>query len=137
MCHTEEHNEYTKAKGKKKDELQQQTLVSSDEINSPKTAKKKKDNQQNEQKRPISIWAGHNLPVTLTANQWALLEKIITILAPFEELNRPISSSTSSAAEALGHSAETPACLGEWRGNWYKNHEDNPSIKICVKIIPI
>lgn len=55
-----------------------------------------------EQKRSISAYgADHNLPVTLTANQWALLEKIITVLAPFEELTRQMSSSTSSAAEVI------------------------------------
>ncbi|CAM4568595.1 unnamed protein product [Leuciscus chuanchicus] len=55
-----------------------------------------------EQKRSISAYGtNHNLPVTLTANQWTLLEKIITVLAPFEELTRQISSSTSSAAEVL------------------------------------
>ncbi|KAG7479494.1 zinc finger BED domain-containing protein 4-like [Solea senegalensis] len=55
-----------------------------------------------EQKRSISAYgADHDLPVTLTANQWALLEKTITVLAPFEELTRQISSSTSSAAEVI------------------------------------
>lgn len=40
-------------------------------------------------KRSISAYgADHDLPVTLTANQWALLEKTITVLAPFEELKR-------------------------------------------------
>ena len=43
----------------------------------------------------------HDLPVTLMANLWALLEKIITVLAPFEELTRQIISSTSSAAEFI------------------------------------
>nr|XP_043897683.1 zinc finger BED domain-containing protein 4-like [Solea senegalensis] len=55
-----------------------------------------------EQKRSISAYgADHDLPVTLTANQWALLEKTITVLVPFEELTRQISSSTSSAAEVI------------------------------------
>ena len=55
-----------------------------------------------EQKRSISAYgADHDLPVTLTANQWALLEKAITVLAPFEELTRQMSSSTSSAAEVI------------------------------------
>lgn len=74
-----------------------------------------------EQKRSISAYgADHDLPVTLTANQWALLEKIITVLAPFEELTRQISSSTSSAAEVI--SAEMPACSGEQGENGYKNN---------------
>ncbi|XP_052393278.1 zinc finger BED domain-containing protein 4-like [Carassius gibelio] len=55
-----------------------------------------------EQKRSISAYgADHDLPVTLTSYQWALLEKIIIVLAPFEELTRQISSSTSSAAEVI------------------------------------
>ncbi len=55
-----------------------------------------------EQKRPISAYgADHDLPATLTANQWALLEKTVTVLAPFEELTKQISSSTSSAAEVI------------------------------------
>ena len=37
--------------------------------------------------------------MTLTANQWALLEKLI--LAPFEELTRKVSSSTSSTADVI------------------------------------
>ncbi len=37
----------------------------------------------------------------MTANQWALLEKTVTVLAPFEELTKQISSSTSSAAEVI------------------------------------
>ncbi|XP_016330604.1 zinc finger BED domain-containing protein 4-like [Sinocyclocheilus anshuiensis] len=55
-----------------------------------------------EQKRPISAYrADHDLPATLTANQWALLEKTVTFLAPFEKLTKQISSSTSSVAEVI------------------------------------
>ena len=64
-----------------------------------------------EQKLSISEYgADHDLPVTLTANQWALLGKIITVLAPFEELTRQISFSTSSAAEVIP-SVTTLKCL--------------------------
>ncbi|KAL0192345.1 hypothetical protein M9458_010641, partial [Cirrhinus mrigala] len=55
-----------------------------------------------EQKRTISAYgADHDLPATLTANQWALLEKAVTVLAPFEEVTKQISSSTSSVAEVI------------------------------------
>ncbi|KAI2649262.1 Zinc finger BED domain-containing protein 4 [Labeo rohita] len=54
------------------------------------------------QKRTISAYgADHDLPATLTANQWALLEKAVTVLAPFEEVTKQISSSTSSVVEVI------------------------------------
>lgn len=42
-----------------------------------------------------------DLPTTLTVSQWALLEQVMTILAPFEELNGKISSSSASIAEVI------------------------------------
>lgn len=45
--------------------------------------------------------ADYNLPATLSANEWALLEKTVTVLEPFEELTRHISSATSSAADVI------------------------------------
>ncbi|KAI2648703.1 Zinc finger BED domain-containing protein 4 [Labeo rohita] len=55
-----------------------------------------------EQKRTISAFgADYDLPATLTANQWALLEKAVTVLAPLEEVTKQISSSTSSVAEVI------------------------------------
>ncbi|XP_070410531.1 zinc finger BED domain-containing protein 4-like [Nothobranchius furzeri] len=45
--------------------------------------------------------ANHNLPATLSANEWGLLEKTVTVLEPFEELTRKISSATSTAADVI------------------------------------
>ena len=55
-----------------------------------------------EQKRVLCAYiADHNLPSTLTANQWALLEKTSIVLAPFEELTRKVSSSTAFTANVI------------------------------------
>ncbi|KAG9261302.1 zinc finger BED domain-containing protein 4-like [Astyanax mexicanus] len=54
------------------------------------------------EKRPLCAYAAdHNLPATLSANDWALLEKTAAVLEPFEELTRKISSATSTAAEVI------------------------------------
>ncbi|XP_076844397.1 zinc finger BED domain-containing protein 4-like [Brachyhypopomus gauderio] len=54
------------------------------------------------EKRALCAYAAdHNLPATLSANDWALLEKTAAVLEPFEELTRKISSATSSAAEVI------------------------------------
>lgn len=55
-----------------------------------------------EQKRALGVYAADlNLPVTLTANQWGILENMITLLAHFEHLTREISSAQASVAEVL------------------------------------
>ncbi|KAI7814064.1 putative zinc finger BED domain-containing protein 4-like [Triplophysa rosa] len=55
-----------------------------------------------EQKRALSAFAAdHELPATLTANQWGLLEKTVIVLSPFEELTRAINSSQSSTADVI------------------------------------
>ncbi|XP_072569011.1 zinc finger BED domain-containing protein 4-like [Paramormyrops kingsleyae] len=56
-----------------------------------------------EQKRALCAYiADHDdLPSTLTANQWALMEKTSIVLAPFEELTRKVSSSTASTADVI------------------------------------
>lgn len=55
-----------------------------------------------EQKRALVMYeAYHGLPVSLNANQWSLIEKITTLLAPFEELTREISSHTATAADVI------------------------------------
>ncbi|KAL0200887.1 hypothetical protein M9458_004074, partial [Cirrhinus mrigala] len=54
------------------------------------------------EKRPLCAYAAdHNLPATLSANEWGLLEKTVTVLEPFEELTRKISSATSTAADVI------------------------------------
>ena len=43
------------------------------------------------QKRALSAYtAEHDLPATLTANLWGLLEKASMVLAPFEEMKRDV-----------------------------------------------
>lgn len=55
-----------------------------------------------EQKQALSAYtADHDLPTTLTANQWALLEKAMNCLEPFEEFTRKVSSATSSTADVV------------------------------------
>ncbi|XP_039602103.1 zinc finger BED domain-containing protein 4-like [Polypterus senegalus] len=54
------------------------------------------------QKRALCAYsAEHDLPATLCARQWGLLEKIVAALAPFEELTREVSSSWSSASDVI------------------------------------
>lgn len=45
--------------------------------------------------------ADFELPATLTAIQWGILENIVTLLAPFEQLTRDISSAEASAADVI------------------------------------
>lgn len=55
-----------------------------------------------EQKRALGAYAAdYELPATLTANQWAILENMITLLAPFEQLTREISSAEASTADVI------------------------------------
>lgn len=54
------------------------------------------------EKRPLCVYGGdYNLPATLSANEWVLLEKIVTVLEPFKELTKKISSATSTAADVI------------------------------------
>ncbi|XP_060761430.1 zinc finger BED domain-containing protein 4-like [Neoarius graeffei] len=55
-----------------------------------------------EQKRALVMYdSDHGLPVSLDTNQWSLIEKMTTLLAPFEELTREISSHTATAADVI------------------------------------
>ncbi|XP_025752745.1 zinc finger BED domain-containing protein 4-like [Oreochromis niloticus] len=55
-----------------------------------------------EQKRALGIFVSeYGLPDTLTAHQWTLLEKVISVLGPFEELTRKVSSSDAMAADVI------------------------------------
>lgn len=54
------------------------------------------------EKRALCAYAAdYNLPATLSANEWALLEKTVTVLEPFEELTKKISSATSVTADVI------------------------------------
>ncbi|XP_060761342.1 zinc finger BED domain-containing protein 4-like [Neoarius graeffei] len=55
-----------------------------------------------EQKLALASYAAeYELPCNFTVHQWKLIENTITILAPFEELTKEISSSTASAADVI------------------------------------
>ncbi|XP_077382988.1 zinc finger BED domain-containing protein 4-like [Festucalex cinctus] len=55
-----------------------------------------------EQKTAISVYAAdHQLPATLTANNWTLLEKVNTLLAPFEEITKQTTFTTSTISEVI------------------------------------
>lgn len=55
-----------------------------------------------QQKRPLSVYAAdHDLPCMPSANQWALMEKAVVVLSPFEELTRAVSAATASAADVI------------------------------------
>ncbi|XP_034096541.1 zinc finger BED domain-containing protein 4-like [Gymnodraco acuticeps] len=54
------------------------------------------------QKRTLATYsADHDLPASFTPNQWILMENILSILAPFEQLTREISSSDASVADVI------------------------------------
>ncbi|XP_038157148.1 zinc finger BED domain-containing protein 4-like [Cyprinodon tularosa] len=55
-----------------------------------------------EQKRALGIYGSENeLPENLAAHQWALLEKTVAVLAPFEELTRKVSCSDALASDVI------------------------------------
>ena len=55
-----------------------------------------------EQKHALAAYAAdHDLPANLTAQHWGLIENVITLLSPFEQLTRNISSSEASVADVI------------------------------------
>lgn len=55
-----------------------------------------------EQKRVLGVYVSeHELPGYLTAHQWALMEKTVAILAPFEELTKKVSSYEALASDVI------------------------------------
>lgn len=55
-----------------------------------------------EQKRALATYAAdYDLPATLSAHQWQLIENFLTLLSPFEQLTREVSSSEASAADVI------------------------------------
>lgn len=55
-----------------------------------------------EQRRALSAYgADYDLPAMFTDSQWTLVENMISLLAPFEELTQQISLSTASAADVI------------------------------------
>ncbi len=54
------------------------------------------------QKRVLAAYsADHELPATFTSHQWVLIEKILSLLAPFEQLTKEISSTDASVADVI------------------------------------
>lgn len=52
--------------------------------------------------RALSAYAADfELPTTLTATQWGIMEKMITLLEPYEQLTRDISSAEATAADVI------------------------------------
>uniref|UniRef100_A0A8C5LQ09 BED-type domain-containing protein n=1 Tax=Leptobrachium leishanense TaxID=445787 RepID=A0A8C5LQ09_9ANUR len=67
-----------------------------------------------EQKRVLAAYvADHDLPATLSAHQWMLVENILSILAPFEQLTKEISASKASVAEVIPMIAALKRLLGK------------------------
>lgn len=55
-----------------------------------------------EQKRALSAYAAdYELPATLNATQWGILEKMTNLLEPFEQLTKAISSAEATAADVI------------------------------------
>ncbi|KAJ8391358.1 hypothetical protein AAFF_G00089880 [Aldrovandia affinis] len=55
-----------------------------------------------EQRRALGAYgAEHELPATLSAYQWGLIENVLTLLAPFEQLTKQISKATATAADII------------------------------------
>lgn len=54
------------------------------------------------QKRALEIFVSeYGLPDTLMAHQWTLLKKVISVLGPFKDLIRKVSSSDAMAADVI------------------------------------
>ena len=52
--------------------------------------------------RSLGIYVSeYGLPDTLTGHQWILLEKVFSVLGPFEELTRKVSASDAMAADVI------------------------------------
>lgn len=55
-----------------------------------------------EQKRVLGVYGSeHDLPANLSANQWGLIENMLVLLQPFEELTREISYEKATAADVI------------------------------------
>uniref|UniRef100_A0A096M6D6 Uncharacterized protein n=1 Tax=Poecilia formosa TaxID=48698 RepID=A0A096M6D6_POEFO len=55
-----------------------------------------------DQRRPIGTFAAeHKLPAILSAHQWEPMDNVLTILAPFDQLIKEISSSTATTADVI------------------------------------
>lgn len=54
------------------------------------------------QKRVLAAYvADYDLPATYTSYQWVLIENTLSLLAPFEQVTKEISSSNASAADVI------------------------------------
>jgi len=54
-----------------------------------------------QKKAVISYSVEYDLPALPSKNQWSLLEKLVTLLEPFEELTRQISPDDTTLAEVI------------------------------------
>ncbi|XP_060768344.1 zinc finger BED domain-containing protein 4-like [Neoarius graeffei] len=66
-----------------------------------------------EQKRALSLYATeHELPTIFTTHQWELIENVLSILQPFEELTKTISSSSATASSVIPEITALKRLLG-------------------------
>ena len=107
-----------------------------------------------EQKRALGLYATeHELPAVLTTNQWGLIENLLSILEPFEELTKTISSSSATAAvvipeitalkRLLGRAADTDRGVGTAKATLleavqrrFKDIEKNPLYAVATAMDP-
>ena len=107
-----------------------------------------------EQKRALGLYATeHELPAVLTTNQWGLIENLLSILEPFEELTKTISSSSATAAvvipeitalkRLLGRATDTDRGVGTAKATLleavqrrFKDIEKNPPYAVATAMDP-
>ena len=66
------------------------------------------------QKRVLATYiADHDLPATFSAYQWVLIENILSLLAPFEQIKKERSSSGASVADVIPLLAALKRLLGK------------------------
>lgn len=85
-----------------------------------------------EQKRPLTAYAADHelpdLPAMLTASQWGIMEKMITLLQPFEQLTRKISCAQATAADVIPGVVSLLRLLG-------KEDDSNTGVKTAKRIL--
>ena len=54
-----------------------------------------------QKKAVIAYWAEHDLPAALTKHQWELMDRLVALLEPFEEITRQISSDDATLADVI------------------------------------
>ncbi|XP_053285395.1 zinc finger BED domain-containing protein 4-like [Pleuronectes platessa] len=107
-----------------------------------------------EQKHALATYAAdHDLPANLTAQHWGIIENLINLLSPFEQLTRDISSSEASVADVIpsvralrrllsktadtDHAVKTTkTALLESVNKRFSEYESNPTFLIATLLDP-